>query len=102
MHFTSRAKVRIYQLRRSSSKIGLTRLILSHYLTYVDVAAGKTRWQDHLVISAVPVGAGIFSFLSDIRLEAVESVEFATVTGLGLAFLFGEMLRYFVAVDGLG
>jgi len=76
-----------------NSKVDLTRLIVAHYRTYIDVQTGRRRWQDHFLLSVVPIGALAGCLVGDVRLATGASVGLLIVSGILSAFLFGVMLQ---------
>lgn len=74
-------------------KVNPQHLIAAHYRTYIDVRTGRQRWQDHIVLSVLPVGVFVGCIIGDVRLVTGASVGLLTVSGLLSAFLFGVMLQ---------
>lgn len=80
-------------MSRSSAKIDVTGILRAHYRTYVTADTGKQRWQDHALLSGVPVAIAVACGVGNVQLQPAASAGLLTVAGLLSAFLFGVMLQ---------
>ncbi len=78
---------------RGDAKIDPTEMVRAHYRTYVDARTDKVRWQDHALITGIPVLAAVACFAGNVLFTSTVSVGLFTALGLLAAVLLGIMLQ---------